>query len=392
MSEAAIATAEAAAPPPAAVEEIPVAPQPIRDEPHSEAEVKPEPGQAKEPPAEKKLTAREALEKAAAKVGKDEAAPKGEKSAETKTAAEKARDETGKFKAGEKLDADGKPIDPAKAVDAKATDKAAPHHQAPTRFSADAKAEWDKLPEPVKAETHRAIRELEQGHQKYKEAAANYEPFREFHALAKEVGADPAAALKEYVGIDRLLGQNFVAGLERIAANKGLDLKSVAREILGAEAGKPQQTAEGQTVAELRREIADLKRGLTGISGNLQQRDRASAETEALKHVEAFAQRADKPHFAELSDAIAQHIANDGLSLEDAYDRAFETAQSLAASLGFIPKPANTGPSAADLEAQTQKGQKSIAGAPSAGSAPAAHKPSSSIRDALRRAIQSQAV
>ena len=346
---------------------------------------------------------RDTLKAAAAKVEGETDKPAGE------VKPQPSRDQTGKFAKGEAAAdpkaAGSQTTDPKTAErPAPKVDASVPHAQAPARFSPDAKAEWDKLPESVKAETHRALRELEQGHGKYKESATRYETsYKEFDALAKQFNADPKKVLQEYVGIDRLLGENFVGGLQRIAENKGVDLKEVARQILGADAQRPsaqQQPGQGQpqagqfppeaaaVIRNLQQTVQRLEQQVTGVTSHVSEQARSSAERAAMSEVEAFA--ANRPYFNELSEQIAAHITNDGLSLEQAYDTAFNNAQAMARSLGFIPQPAAA--SAADLEAQTLKGRKSIAGAPSAGSSPAAHKPSSSIRDALRKAISQAAV
>jgi hypothetical protein len=370
-------TSSPSAPPPA-VDEILVPPSPIIDEPNPGAGDKPEPVKADKAPAEKPLSARDALKAAAEKLEKQDADAKPD------AKAEKARDETGKFAAKE-----GEKIADPKAAEAKPKvepDKTAPHYEAPARFSTDAKAKWTEVDESVRAETHRAIKELEQGHAKYKEDATNYEQFREFHKLAKDTNTDPVTALRNYVGIDKLLSENLVAGLERICTNKGISLKEVAAHIMGQPADKVQSQSAAE-IRQLKAELAEIKQSVGTVTGHLtEQQSRTAADEVAV-----FAK--DKPLFDELSDKIVSHITNDGLSLQAAYDKAVSDAQALAQRLGFIPKT-EAAPLVPDVDlvAQTQRGQKSIAGAPSAGSAPASQKPSSSIKDALRRAMQSASV
>lgn len=381
MSDALAIVQEAPGAP--AVEEVVVPPNPIRTEPNSGAEGKPAPKADAKPSAEKRPSVREAVEAAAKKVDADDKAQTPAKpAAETKVEkpAEKAdatpsrdRDATGKFIAKE-----GEPA------------KTGTNADAPTRFSNDAKAAWATAPEPVRAETHRAIRELEAGVAKYKGDADAYVPFKPFHDLAKQMNVDPAKALREYVTLDRMLGENFPAAMARICQNKGVDIRSFAADVLGlpAEArtalkiGQPQQQARAvdPEVLRLRHEVGQLQQQLGALTGQVQQRGAQGVEAE----VAAFA---DKPLFNELSEKIAAHIRNDGLSLADAYDKAYSEFQAMAERAGLIPRANEAAPEvAADLAAQTQKGQKSIAGAPSAGSYPAAKKPSSSIRDAIRAA------
>ena len=380
-TEAVSAPAPAVAAPPAPAEDILVPPNPISDEPQPAPEKAPEPVKA-DKPAEK-LSARDALKAAAEKVEKQDAADTNakEKPVEAKPV-DKARDETGKFapKAGESEKVAAPVV--AKPVE---LDKSVPHNEAPARFSPEAREKWATADETVRAETHRALKELEQGHAKYKQDATDFEPFREFHALAKEKNVDAAAALRQYVGIDQLLAKDFRAGIERICQNKGLKLEDFAAHVLKNPVTPQQQQATAREQA-LEAKIAALEAKFNGVSTVVTEQQSKTLEAE----VEAFA--VDKPHFAELSEQIASHIANDGLSLPEAYDKALKDAQALAQRLGFIPKT-ETAPIVpdVDLEAQTLRGQKSIAGAPSAGSAPASQKPSPNIKAALLRAMATAA-
>lgn len=371
MSTEIAATPSTIVPPPAVADDIASPPQPIRDEPQTAPET-PEP--VKTDKTAEKLSARDALKAAAAKVEKQEA---GDKTDEVKPS-DKARDETtGKFKAAE-------PAKEAKAapdVEAKpALDKSISHNEAPSRFSPEAKAKWAEADETVRAETHRAIKELEQGHAKYKQDATDFEPFREFHKLAREKNVDVSYALKQYVGIDKLLAEDFRAGIERICENKGIKLEDFAQHVLKNPVTPQQQQATARERA-LEAKIADLEKKITGVDSVITQQQSRTFEAE----VEAFAR--DKPLFDELSEVIVSHIANNGLSLQDAYDKAVADAQAMAQRLGFIPKTVTAAIPDADLEAQTLRGQKSIAGAPSAGSAPATTKPSPNIKAALLRAM-----
>lgn len=337
----------------------------------------------KEPVVAPKPTMRETLEKAAAKIEKDNPT---EKPVETQA----QRDEKGKFAA--KPDASkpetlkAEPVKGAEVVE-KASPTAAEKGQpgasanpadAPARFSPDAKAAWATAPDAVKAEVHRAVRELESGITQHKERWA---PLAEYDELAKKSGTTIDRALKEYVGIDKMLGENFAAGIERICANKGVNLREFAAQILGQAPDQVQAQSETK-IRQLERVVQQLQEQVGGVTGTLQ----TQAEKDINNQIAAFAQ--DKPLFSELSAEIASHIANDGLSLEDAYDTAVTNAKAKAARLGFIPQAPAADPIVPDRAAQTHKGQLSIAGAPSAGSTPATQQPSSSIRDALRRATQ----
>src|SRR6185312_10569451 len=124
-----------------------------------------------------------------------------------------------------------------------------------------------------------------------------------------------------------------------------------------------------------RMELAAIKEQVGGVTGHIQQQQEATV----MSQIEAFTK--DHPRFDELSDDIAfflQHKrAND---LQEAYE--------LAERLKPAPVKASLSPVIPEQpEAHTLRGQKSVAGSPSAGSSPAKGKPSPSIKEALQRAL-----
>ena len=237
----------------------------------------------------------------------------------------------------------------------------------PSRFSAEAKTAWAELPETVKAETHRAFTEMEAGIQKYQQA---FEPFREFSENLEANGQDFQAVLSHYTGIENLLQENPVAGLEQICSNLGLTLQQVAEHVTGQ---TPDQNAsrQEQIINNLNQKIAGLEQKLTGVDTTI----KSQAEAQVLKEIEAFAQ--DKPRFEELAPDIALFVQNGrATTLQEAYE--------MAERLNPAPVPADPPPPPPET-AQTRKGQLSTTGAPSSGSNPANRKPPSSAREAIER-------
>lgn len=296
--------------------------------------------------------------------------------------------------------------------------KPSAHAEAPRRFDEGARAQWDKVPESVRGATHRVIRELEQGYEKHKAAAQAFDEIRDFHELARRHGTTVRDALENYVGIERLLQQDPVAGLERIAANLGLKredgspatLVDIAASVPGREEGH-----EG-AIRQLRGEIERLRAELGGVSQHVrdgQQRAVGSAVTAFARETDA-AGRPLRPRFDELSADIefflrSAKVAAD-LPLRERLSQAYQLAERLnpstssgqahsassgqahsagsghapsASPASMLPAQTRTNPQA---EAQTlvDRGSKSLSGAPS-GEEPA-RRPSSSIRESLRRA------
>jgi hypothetical protein len=336
-------------------------------------------------------TVQEAIQRANAKL-KSEQAEKGAKvdpKAEAKPAEAKAdakaaevkpdsqpRGEKGQFATKQPAEAEAKPATPADS----------PYREPPSRYSNDAKAAWESTPDPVKAETHRAFREMEQGIQKYKADSDSYNEVREYHELAKQQGTSLKTALQNYVGIEKQLRSDPIGGLEQIVSNLGLKtpdgramtLRDVAAHIMG-QTPDQQTSRQESTIQGLRNELASLKQQLGGVTQTIQQQQ----QHQTLAQVQSFAQA--HPRFDELSDAIQEEIKH-GYSLEDAYSRAERLNP---AALGTSSeKPAN--PAKVETPPLNPAGTKSIAGAPSSGSNPVIpdNKPVPSISEALERAFK----
>lgn len=341
-------------------------------------------------PDKKPKSTRDALKDAAAKVNaksdtkpvETEAKPtdKAEKTAEKpdqgkepdkkpeEPAKAQDRDETGKFKAKD-APAGGAGQDQQPKPDTGS------HADAPARFSTDAKAAWANAPEAVRAETHRALRELDAGITEYKE---KMEPLKRFDDMARANGTTMAKAMENYTRIDAMLQDNPVNGLEEICRSLGFSLQDVVNHVSQQNPDERQQKLEAEN--------RDLKQRLSQLTNHVQN----SAMTEAQKEIDAF--KADPAHsrYEELEPVIARYLSNKTAeTLEEAYRMAdtFHPAKD-------APQPAPQGqPQAAqtrtepDPAAQTQRGTRSITGAPSAGSNPAARKPSTSIKESLKRAI-----
>lgn len=359
MSDDAMTVAADAAPTPVdtqATQQADTAPQETRSEP----------------------TARSAIDRAFAAL---EAREKGD----TATVADlkpeggdRERNPDGTFKAKVE-DTTAKPVVDTKQAakpDAAVTDptKAANFSDAPARFSADAKAQWATVPEAVRAEATRAIKELEGGIEQYRQT---FEPYREFDKQLKTNGQTFKEVFDHYTGIEQLLAKSPLQGLDRICQNMGFSLREIAAHVMGQPADQ-QATQQESIIRELRQELAGLKQELGGVSTTI----KTQQEKTVLSQIEQFA--ADKPRFEELSHDIAFFLQNGrAKDLQEAYDLAERLNP---APQTMVSAPAATAAPQADT-AQTRKGQLSTTGAPSSGSNPANRKPPASARDALDRAF-----
>lgn len=262
-----------------------------------------------------------------------------------------------------------------------ATDTAAnplaPAVDAPSRFSPDAKAAWSAVPDPVKAEVNRAFKELEGGIQKYQ---ADFEPYKEIDRQLKANGQTFQEVFEHYTGIEQVLAENPLKGLDQICRNMGMSLKQVAAHVMGQPVDQQTQQQDGY-VNELKAEIAALKKEVGGVTTTI----RSQQEGNLLKEIDAFAAKPENSRFDELSNDIVFFL-NSGRTkdLAEAYRLADRLNPAPQAQASTIAAPAAVTQTATS---QTRKGQLSPSGAPAPGSNPAARTPPASARDALDRAF-----
>lgn len=340
--------------------QAPAEQEPIAQEAPKEPEAK-EPEQEAEKP--KRRSAREALEKAFSEEPEKKAEePKAEeKQPEAKDAKEpdkKAKPEEKDAKDAKEPQEDG---EKAKKEEPKAS-------KAPSRFSPDAKAEWEKAPASVRAETERAIREMEKG---IAEKDATIKPLEPFLKMAKAHNTTLETALANYVGIEQLLRKDPAQGLRQLATNMGWTPQQMIDVLSGkqSEAKDPKD----QEILALRQELQAIKGQIGGVQQNMQQQRQETT----LASVEKFA--AEHERFDELAPEIARMLQTGyATDLKDAYEKADR----------MNPKPPAPTPEPTPAPPAQTRPARSPQGAPSPGSNPATQRtPSKSPREALQRAF-----
>jgi hypothetical protein len=372
-------------------------PQPVEPEKQEKPQAKPEDKQPAKSP-------REAVERALAKAkeapvedpkNKDqqpkgnEANQKQEKPAEAPKPNEagKPTEQTGtEPKPGQAAPTEGQPQptqEPAKQN----------RNEAPQRFHDVAKQEWGSTPESVRAEVHRSISELENGLTKYRQSHEKYEAIREYDDMATQYGTTVKDALANYTGIERMLHQDPYAALEQIVANVAahkrwtnqdgspVTFRDLAAQYLNMPADRIASRQDG-VIRQMSEQIAMLTNRSAAFEQSMQ--ENRLRETHAL--IQEFAK--DHPRVGELADDIAFLIESKRVAtLHEAYELAdrmnpsttplTQATETTAAQTRKEPSPANPA------------GQKSITGAPTAGSDPrTAGKPSNSPREALQKALR----
>lgn len=344
------------------------------DKPQPQAnEASIQPKENKEPVAK---SAREAIEKAAAKV---EAAEK------PKTETTQPRAETGKFASKEVA---AQPMQPTAAQEqppqVAQPERAASKYEAPARFSEAARNEWQRAPESVQAEVARVLKENEDGITKYKSSHESWERVRNFDEIAKQNGVEGVhKSLEKMVDLENTFSRNPIEGFQKVAQHFGLNLEAVAAHIMGQNPN--QQVAQvHEQVKQLQQENALLKQQIEAPNQVASFRtDFGEAEFDAI--ADDIVELLETGVAHDLKSAAVMAKMLNRRSASNASDAGAQTATMPAAQTG-APVTAQTGTMA---ERQPNPaGQKSVTGAPgSTPINPTASKPSGrSVREAILNA------
>lgn len=251
----------------------------------------------------------------------------------------------------------------------------APHDEVPSRFTnKQAQADWANTSEAVRREIHRTLSDQDKGIQQYQETAKKFDAVKDFYEAAEAQGREPRDVIDTYVGLDRLCQQDLPAGLDKICRNMGVTLNQVARHILGipqdaaAVQRDSQQIAADREKSQFNNELQDIKR-------QLQEQRQQQEYAAVMNSVSEFSK--SHPRMEELAEEIAREISL-GFDLTTAYERADR----------LNPVPADALNHARTDRLKPVSADRSISGAPSAGSDPGLKPRSKSIREALDRAAR----
>lgn len=332
---------------------------PVADKPEPKPEAKVEAKPVEKTPSK---SAEEAVKRAHDAVTAKEA--EKAKAAEAKTPAKADEPQaTDKTKVAAKDSQAEKPRDEtvqAKTEGNQTSEGRKPHHEPPARFLENAKRDWESAPESVKEEVHRTIKNLEDGHQKYKESADRYEKVREYDDLARKNGREGVhESLKQVVEIEQAFTRNPIEGLKKVTDHFGINLQAVAAHIMGEN--------PDQRVHEAHTRIQELE-------AKIQHMEMAAKAPDLVAEFAAKNER-----FEELSPVIATllktGVAHD---LESAYELAAALKEPASSAGQKLASSAHTEATASPAQADiplNPAGQKSVSGAPTGGISPASKRP-----------------
>ncbi|WP_068305825.1 hypothetical protein [Pararhodobacter sp. CCB-MM2] len=348
--------------------------EPIADEQAHEAEA-PKAEKPEEKPQSEAEKRRSSIEKAMKAVSEDSDDDKPARGSQSTPKPDPKAEEKAEAKAEKPAEkAEKQPEQPQKAPEASKDAKEAPKPNAnapdaPSRFSADAKAAWKDAPDAVKSEVNRAVRELERGIAQKDEALKPLEPY---FKMAKDHKVNLHEVVGRYVQMEQTLRQDPRRGLISLAQNLGMTPQQMAAMITTGQPGNADP--RDSEILQLRQQIQGMQQQFGQVSQSVEQQRQASV----MQQVQQFA--ASRPRFDELAPEIERLITTGYASdLSDAYEKAER----------LNPAPALADPTPPPLAQPAQTRQaRSVTGAPSAGSNPGTRKPSANRTEAIQRAMR----
>jgi hypothetical protein len=203
--------------------------------------------------------------------------------------ADRARDEKGRFAPKEdKAEPEAKAAPEVKAEPEAIEPPADPKLEPPVPqtaqvgappggFSVKSKAEWDKLPDYVRADIAKREQEVAEGFKQYE----GMRELRQYVEMAQRSGTSLKAALDNYTGLENLLRQDVVKGVSQIAANMGTHPVELAQRILQAYGQTAQTVQPEQSGAQpfdpsmLHQYLNPLAQEVTQLKHQLTQREQA---------------------------------------------------------------------------------------------------------------------
>lgn len=272
------------------------------------------------PPAESAESHRESLE-AVMKTVDDK------KAAEEKPAEKAQEAEVKAEKPVEAKPVEAKPVEQKQAEKPAEQEQDGKRHEAPTRFSENAKAYWRNTPREVQNEIARWERESEET----KPRLERYEAIREFDEIAKTNGRDLRDSLVKINQFENMMKSNPIGALNAILQEIGprradgasVTLMDVAQHVVNQGQEGYQQT--------LRQAQVDQQRQQEQQQATEQQRAQIEQNKHLIKlaYIEPF--RAANPRYDELENHIAMVLHSDmidkSLSPPDRLAEAYKLAE-----------------------------------------------------------------
>lgn len=227
--------------------------------------------------------------------GKEAKGKAAKEADETPASSDEGRDDKGRFKSkSDRADAAGGKAQQGTGEGEPPPSPVAANAAPPPSFSVKSKAQWNNLPQEVRADIIKREAEIQNG----LGALKDYKDLKPWAELAAQKGTTLTAALKSYVGIENLLRKDPGAGIATIAQNCGLNQAQAAElfHTLAQKFGHGAQPAADDPVAQaVSPFLKPLMDKIGGLESQLKSREQVEAQARmssldtALKTMEADA-------------------------------------------------------------------------------------------------------
>lgn len=184
----------------------------------------------------------------------------------------------------------------------------------PQSWSKEQHEHWGKMPREAQEYYLQREKQMHDGLEQYKEAAAFGKPMKDVIApympMIQARGIDAPKAVAALLNAQHQLDTNPEAGLRQIAKSYGIDLNKLAQ-------ANAEQAPVDPRVEALEKELNGIKSTLTAS----QQQAYEAAKTKVSSEVNAFASDPAHQYFDEVSEDIVK-LLQTGETLEKAYEKA----------------------------------------------------------------------
>jgi hypothetical protein len=263
-----------------------------------------------------------------------------------------------------------------------------PYREPVKRMTDRAKADWASTPESVRADVHRMNEEFDGAYRHYKRDYDTMNTIRPFDEMARQHGTTLQRALSNYVTMEQKLRADPVGGLDVIVSNlnlqtpdgRKLTLRDIAHHVLTQSPEQQRLTQHQNAQSAQSQQIGQLHQMVNTLATGIQQMQYERKFTDTRSALDRYAEDGQHPRFDELADLIEQEIKT-GYDLETAYRR--------AELLRPATRAAQTRTNGNGTAAQTRTADRSIHGAPEAGSANGAPRRDKGKQVGRREAIAS---
>lgn len=312
--------------------------------------------------------------------------PPANETAEQK--AERARDEQGRFAKAEKaretltLKPVEKAIDPTQqpAPLVKPIDPAAPRTvAAPPWFKGAGKVDWNKMPDPVRAELSEFVKGLEV-------ERAEVAPLKEMidqarPLLVREAGS-VAEGVRQLLAFHQLSVDKPVELIQHIARSRGIDL----RALLGGQPVQQNGSQPQQQQPDIQALIAQtVQRELQPYKAQIEQRE----TQQYVQTIEEFRDDPAHPYFNEVSQHMGWLLkSGQAKDMQDAYDQATRAHPVIWQALSKQQAEEAAKTKAAEVAKAQQANRASLTGSPVHGAVSQMGESDGSIRGDLMRSLK----